>query len=88
MGGEGSMAATNNSLKNNRNLLAKRKDKKALSGSYAKIERKEFPKPTKQQLSRIKERLKRENNVLRNKRILAFVFALSALLLFYYLLFY
>lgn len=38
MGGEGAMMAANNSLKNNRSLLAKRNKTKALEGSYANIE--------------------------------------------------
>ena len=50
MGGEGSMMAANQSLKTNRNLLAKRKERNALGGSYAGIEITEFPKATENQL--------------------------------------
>lgn len=46
MGGEGSMAAANALLKNNRSQFAKRKDKKALSGSYSNVEIKKFPEAT------------------------------------------
>lgn len=56
MGGEGSMAGANVSLKNNRNQLSKRKDRKALGGSYANIELKEFPKATEAQILELREK--------------------------------
>ncbi|MBD0825254.1 hypothetical protein [Aestuariibaculum marinum] len=60
MGGEGAMIAASNSLKNNRNLVSKRKDKKALEGSYANARMKTFPKATNGDLLRIREKLKKE----------------------------
>lgn len=73
MGGEGSMMAANNSLKNNRSLLSKRKEKGALSGSYANIKLKELPKASPEQLLEIKKRLKRENKEARIKNISIFL---------------
>ncbi|WP_339917394.1 hypothetical protein [Yeosuana marina] len=70
MGGEGSMIAANNSLKNNRNLVAKRKEKRALSGNYLAVQLAEFPKATPEQLDRIKEKIQRENKQLRIKQII------------------
>ena len=67
MGGEGAMMAANNSLKNNRSLLAKRKETKALEGSYGNIELKEFPKATAEQLKEIRERIQLENKQRRLK---------------------
>lgn len=60
MGGEGSMMAANNSLKNNRSLVAKRKEVNALSGSYASVQMKEFPKATPEMLETIKVKLQEE----------------------------
>ncbi|WP_418510916.1 hypothetical protein [Corallibacter sp.] len=60
MGGEGSMMAANNSLKNNRSLVAKRKEANALSGSYASVQMKEFPKATPEMLETIKVKLQKE----------------------------
>lgn len=57
MGGEGSMLHAIKSLKNNRSLLSKRKEKGALSGSYANIKLKKLPKATPEQLLEIKKRL-------------------------------
>ncbi|OEK09107.1 hypothetical protein A8C32_14585 [Flavivirga aquatica] len=82
MGGEGSMAAANASLKNNRSLTAKRKDKKALEGSYAGVELKEFPKVTEEQIVEIRERIKKENKQARIKQVLIFV-AMCIVLLFF-----
>ncbi|GGK27109.1 hypothetical protein GCM10007962_21720 [Yeosuana aromativorans] len=72
MGGEGSMMAANNSLKNNRNLVAKRKEKKALSGSYANLKLAKFPKATPEQLERIKKKIQSDNRQLRRKQIVIF----------------
>lgn len=46
MGGEGSMMAANNSLKNNRALVSKRKEKSGLVGSYSNVKLAEFPDTT------------------------------------------
>ena len=61
MGGEGSAMAANTSLKNNRNLLSKRKEKASLEGSYSGIELKKFPKATEADLIKIRERMELEN---------------------------
>ena len=79
MGGEGSMMAAINSLKNNRSLLSKRKEKNALSGSYSHVGLKEFPKATPQQLKEIRLKIQAENRKLRIKLI--FVFWLIILVL-------
>ncbi len=70
MGGEGAMMAANNSLKNNRSLLAKRKETKALEGSYATIELKEFPKATSEQLEEIRERIQIKNKQNRVRQLI------------------
>lgn len=79
MGGEGSMMAANQSLKNNRSQLSKRKDKKALGGSYANIQLKEFPKATNEQLQGIKERLQKENKQTRLKQFILFIFLIAVM---------
>ncbi|MCB4808673.1 hypothetical protein LG651_10470 [Tamlana sp. 62-3] len=84
MGGEGSMAAANNSLKNNRNLLAKRKDKKALSGSYCGVEMKNFPKSTPELLKKIKQQTLKENKSYKRKVTYLTLVLLSLLALFVY----
>lgn len=77
MGGEGSMMAANQSLKSNRNLLSKRKEKAALSGSYTNIELKEFPKSTPQMLHHIKQRLEEEQRRRMVRVFLVFGFIIS-----------
>lgn len=71
MGGEGAMMAANNSLKNNRSLLAKRKETKALEGSYCNIGLKEFPKATAEQLEEIRERIQIKNKQNRIQQFIA-----------------
>ncbi len=73
MGGEGSMMAANNSLKNNRSLVVKRKDKQALSGSYEGIELKDFPKATESDLHDIQRKIKLQNKNMQQRQILIFV---------------
>ncbi|TBN05479.1 hypothetical protein EYD45_04165 [Hyunsoonleella flava] len=73
MGGEGSMAGANVSLKNNRNQLSKRKHRKALGGSYADIELKEFPKASEKQLKEIKEKIQKENRRARLWQLMVFM---------------
>ena len=86
MGGEGAMVAANASLKNNRSLLAKRKEKKALSGSYANVDMKEFPNATPRRLNEIREKLTRENREIRIKQFTAIILLMLILLsvFFYY----
>ena len=73
MGGEGAMMAANNSLKNNRSLLSKRKEKSVLGGSYSNVKLAEFPKATPEQLQEIKERLYKENRKNSIKQIILLV---------------
>ncbi|MFG6686312.1 hypothetical protein ACGK9U_07010 [Mariniflexile sp. HNIBRBA6329] len=82
MGGEGAMMAANNSLKNNRSLLAKRKETKTLEGSYSNIELKEFPKATAEQLEEIRERLQIKNKQNRIRQIIATIIMLFTLIAF------
>jgi len=70
MGGEGSMAAANNSLKMNRSQLSKRKDRKGFEGSYSKVEMRKFIKVTSEQLINIKEKIRLENKIILRKQIL------------------
>lgn len=70
MGGEGAMMTANISLKNNRNLLLKRKEKRI--GSYTNVTLKELPKATPEQLIEIKENIQKENKKARTKTFLVF----------------
>ncbi|GAL63110.1 hypothetical protein [Algibacter lectus] len=81
MGGEGSMMAANQSLKNNRSLTSKRKEKGALSGSYANIELKEFPKATQEQLDTIKAQTLTDNKKALIQTIVFFIIASLGLLI-------
>lgn len=85
MGGEGSMMAANNSLKNNRSLLTKRKEKKALSGSYSNLELREFPDSTPEDLELIKQKIKKQNRQTILKQALLFTLALLVLCLFVFI---
>jgi len=81
MGGEGSMMAANQSLKNNRKLTTKRKEKGVLSGSYSKIQLKEFPKATQEQLDVIKQKTKSANKKALIEQIALFILASIGILL-------
>ncbi|MGE5944545.1 MAG: hypothetical protein ACM31G_09425, partial [Flavobacteriales bacterium] len=81
MGGEGSMAAANSSLKLNRSQLAKRKERKVLEGSYANLEMKDFPKASPEQLKLIKEKIQSENRQNRTKQILLLTISMFLLIL-------
>jgi len=82
MGFGGSAAAMNVVMKNNRNLLKRRKKLKDTLGSYARSEKPEFdfPEATPQVLTGIRERLLLENELIRKRRIIAFVTILSVLI--------
>ena len=84
MGGEGSMMAANNSLKNNRSLVSKRKERHALTGSYSNVTLKEFPDATPQKLKNIREKIQFENRIIRKKQFIAFcVLIFLSILLIY-----
>ncbi|WP_034041334.1 hypothetical protein [Wocania ichthyoenteri] len=83
MGGEGSMMAANNSLKNNRDLVSKRKERGGLTGSYSNVKLAEFPEATPEQLKEIKERMKREQKQIRKKQIFAMFIIILALFFLY-----
>tara|TARA_R110002049_G_scaffold293731_1_gene478941 strand:+ start:20776 stop:21036 length:261 start_codon:yes stop_codon:yes gene_type:complete len=84
MGGEGSMMAANNSLKNNRSLISKRKEKSTLSGSYSNLELKEFPKTTPEDLAKLREKIMHENQVLRKKQWFVFCILTAVLVAIIY----
>lgn len=85
MGGEGSMAAANASLKNNRSQLSKRKERKALEGSYAHVELKDFPKATPEQIKEIKEKIIKQNKTHNVKLLVVFtIFVVVLILIFTY----
>ena len=86
MGGEGAVLAAINSLKNNRNLLSKRKENKPFSGSYAGIELKEFPIASETDLLRIREKMQKENRSRAKKQyiILALVFIVIIFIIYSY----
>ncbi|WP_303317057.1 hypothetical protein Q4Q34_02835 [Flavivirga abyssicola] len=85
MGGEGSMLAAINSLKNNRSLLSKRKEKSALGGSYSNVKLAKFPKATAEQLKEIRNRTIKENRKTRIKTMLCFILFLILISTFLYL---
>lgn len=76
------MMAANNSLKSNRSMLSKRREKSALSGSYANIELKELPQATTKQLLEIKTRLKREHKQTTIKSIAIFLIIIFVTIVF------
>ncbi|MGC6432321.1 MAG: hypothetical protein ACON5F_14850 [Jejuia sp.] len=82
MGGEGSMMAANQSLKNNRAQL-KRKGKGALEGSYAGIELKEFPEASEEQILEIREKIQQENRRSRIRQLVFLVIFITAILLLF-----
>ncbi len=87
MGGEGSMMAANQSLKNNRSLLSKRKEKGFgfVSSSKEKTEY-NLPKASKQKLEQIRIRLQRKNKQKLIKQILIVCFlclSLVSLLIYF-----
>lgn len=86
MGGEGAMMAANNSLKNNRNLVSKRKERNALEGSYANAEMKTFPKATESQLRQIREKMTiaRKRNAIRQYALFAVVMIVIFGLVYFY----
>ena len=77
------MMAANNSLKNNRDLVSKRKERGGLTGSYSNVKLSEFPKATPEQLKEIKERMKREQKQTRKKQIFAMLIIVLALFFLY-----
>ncbi|WP_136480018.1 potassium-transporting ATPase subunit KdpA [Cognatitamlana onchidii] len=85
MGGEGHMAAAINSLKNNRSLLKKRKDKKALSGNYSDVKLRDFPEATPENLKAIRTRIRKEERQARKRYLIAFFIISFALILLLYL---
>ncbi len=85
MGGEGSMMAAINSLKNNRSLLSKRKEKGALEGSYANVKLAEFPKAIPEQLKEIRNKTIKENKKAKVKIMSCFILFLILISTFIYL---
>ena len=71
MGGEGAMMQANASSKYNRSLMSKRKDRK-LSFVHTNTEKTEYnlPKSTPETLSRIQEKVIRENELRKQKRLI------------------
>lgn len=72
MPGEGFMMMAIKSLKDNRSLLAKRKDKQNLQGSYAGVKLAKFPKAKPEQLEKIRNRMQAENKKNKTRLIVAF----------------
>lgn len=73
MGGEGSMMNANVSLRNNRDMISKRKGKSFLSGSYTNTQLKEFPEATEVLLKGVKDRIQKENRKAATKQWLLFI---------------
>lgn len=86
MGGEGSMMAANNSLKNNRSMLSKRKGKSLglITKSNSKTEY-NLPKAKPEDIKRLRDKLQQEQRLSRIKSIILFLvifILLIALLIF------
>ena len=81
MGGEGSMMAMIHAIKNNKSLLAKRKDNKKLSGSYGDVKL-NFPEATPELLQEIRERMRREKRQQLIKTAIAVFVVLAILIVF------
>jgi len=81
MGGGGAMMAANQSLKNNRSQMSKRKDRKLsfVSTSTKKTEY-NLPQATPQKLREIKLRMQRENRQRRVKQVVVLSFALMSII--------
>lgn len=86
MGGEGFMMQANNSQKYNRSLLAKRKEKQNLQGSYAHSKMAQFPKASSEQLEKIRKQMQAENR--RNKIILIISFGFISIVVTTFIFFY
>jgi len=71
MGGEGAMMQANQSLKANRKLVGNRKENRFsfISTSAEKTEY-NLPKSTPETIKRIKEKIKRENKIRMQKRLM------------------
>jgi|GEM_PF-821557 len=80
MGGEGAMMQANQSLKANRKLVGKRKEKR-FSFVHTSTEKTEYnlPKSTPETLKRIQEKMERENK-LRQQKQLVFIIVFSIIL--------
>lgn len=86
MGGEGSMMHMINTLKNNKSMLSKRKERRGLQGKYSG-EKLEFEhSATKEDLEQIRLRLKKEHKQKQLKIIIVFgVVMVIVLSLFIYI---
>ena len=84
MGGEGSMMAANQSLKSNRNMIAKRKAKSFsfVSNSTHKTEF-DFPKATEKDILRLRKKLIKEHKLRRTKQIVLLSIALIILIVLF-----
>jgi hypothetical protein len=71
MGGEGAMMQANQSLKANRKLVGKRKEKR-FSFVHTSTEKTEYnlPKATPETLNKIQEKMVRENKLRKQKRVI------------------
>jgi len=80
MGGEGAMMQANQSLKANRKLVGKRKEKR-FSFVHTSTEKTEYnlPKSTPETLKRIQEKMERKNK-LRQQKQLVFIIVFSIIL--------
>ncbi|MEL0643874.1 hypothetical protein V6251_05740 [Olleya sp. Ti.3.14] len=81
MGGEGSMMAANQSLKSNRNMLAKRKEKSFSFVSNSKEKTKyNLPKASDKDIALLRNKLKKEHKVRRVKQIVLLIITLAVML--------
>lgn len=81
MGGEGSMMAANQSLKSNRNMLAKRKEKSFsfVSNSTEKTEY-NLPKASEKDIAFLRNKFKKEHKLRRTKQIILLIISLVAII--------
>jgi len=82
MGGEGSMMRMIHTLRNNKSMLTKRKERKALQGSYANIKL-EFPKATPEVIIRIREKVIRQQKQTKKRQFIALGIVLTFLIILF-----
>lgn len=73
MGGEGSMMNANVSLKNNRGMLSKRRERRTHLGAYANKKLKEFPMASEQDILEIQEEMKKKNRTAKFRNSVLFI---------------
>ena len=89
MGGGGTIGMMNSVIKNNRNLLKKRKKLKNMKGSFVPSEKMEFKTPdaSPHALNRLRNKIQEEQKSLRQKQLIVsgFIIAIILSIILYFL---